>query len=163
VPRSLGSGIPQDLASRLDGRHLDVRVGDTYLLATVSEDGWPHVAMLSAGEVVAHGEATLRIGLWPGTHSTANLARTGQALLVAVVPPATYYLRLRCRPLGEVPVEDRGLAAFEAEVTEALEDVVGYARVTEAIRFELNEPARILRHWAAAVAALQAASEPDTA
>ena len=155
MPRSLGRALPADLAAALDGRELAARVGDTYLLATTSESGWPHVAMLSAGEVLADGETELRLGLWPGTHTTQNLVRTGRGLLVAVRPPSTYSVRLRCRALGEVAVEDRRLAAFEAAIEEVLEDVVGYARVTEAIRFELVDPPRVLGHWEAAVAALR--------
>lgn len=149
--------LPADLAAALDGRRLAERVGDTYLLLTTSEEGWPHVAMLSAGEVLAVGGSSLRLGLWPGTRSTENLRRAGRGLLMAVLPPATYYVRLRVTPLGEAMVEDRSLAAFEAAVAEVLEDVVGYARVTGAIRFELVDPPRVLAHWEAAIAALRGA------
>jgi hypothetical protein len=154
MPRSLGSALPADLAGALDGSRLADRIGDTYLLVTTSEAGWPHVAMLSAGELLAAGGSTLRLGLWPGTASTGNLRRTGQGLLMAVQPPATYYLRLRCRPLGEVPVDEHRIAVFEAAVEEALEDVVGYARVVEGIRFELVDAPRVVGRWEAAIAAL---------
>jgi hypothetical protein len=157
VPRSLGSAVPAELAAALDGRRLAERVGDTYLLITTSEEGWPHVAMLSAGEVLAVEEAMLRLGLWPGTRSTENLLRSRRGLLMAVMPPATYYLRLRVRALGEVPVEDRRLAVFDAAVDDVLEDVVGYARVTAGIRFELTDPPRIIAHWASAIAAMRSA------
>jgi hypothetical protein len=156
MPRSLGSALPADLAEALDGRRLAERVGDTYLLLTTSEEGWPHVAMLSAGEVLAVDAASLRLGLWPESRSTANLRRSGQAVLMAVRPPATYHVRLRAGDLGDVPVEDRSLAVFEAAIEDILEDVVGYARVTEAIRFELADPPRVLAHWEAAIAALRA-------
>jgi len=155
MPRSLGSSLPAELAAALDGRRLAERVGDTYLLITTAEAGWPHVAMLSAGEVLAVDESALRLGLWPGTRSAENLERAGLGLLMAVRPPATWYLRLRCRPLGQVPVEDRRIAAFEAAIEEVLEDVVGYARVTGGIRFELVDPPRVLGHWEAAIAALR--------
>jgi hypothetical protein len=155
MPRSLGSALPADLAAALDGRRLADRVGDTYLLLTTSEAGWPHVAMLSAGEVLATGEAELRLGLWPGTRSAENLGRSGRGLLMAVLPPATYYLRLRVRTLGEVPAEDRRLAVFGATVEDVLEDVVDYARVTQGIRFDLADPTGVLRHWAAAITAMR--------
>lgn len=157
MARSLGSVIPADLAAALDGSRLADRVGDTYLLLTTSEAGWPHVAMLSAGEVLAVSESELRLGLWPGTRSSENLARSGRAVLMAVRPPATYYLRLRGGALGEVPVEDRHLAVFAAEIEDVLEDVVDYARVTQGIRFELADAPRVVAHWAAAIAALRGA------
>jgi hypothetical protein len=155
MPRSLGSALPADLAEALDGRRLAERVGDTYLLLTTSEEGWPHVAMLSAGEVLAADEGTLRLGLWPESRSTGNLRRSGQAVLVAVRPPATYHVRLRAGDLGDVAIGDRSLAVFKAAIEDVLEDVVGYARVTEAIRFELDDPPRVLARWEAAIAALR--------
>jgi hypothetical protein len=151
MPRSLGSALPPDLAAALDGRRLADRVGDTYLLITTSEAGWPHVAMLSAGEVLAVGESAVRLALWPQSRSTANLRSTGQALLMAVVPPATYYVRLGARPLGNLP----RLAAFEAAIEAVEEDIVDYARVTQSIRFELANPAEALTHWSATIAALR--------
>lgn len=155
MPRSLGSALPAELASALDGRRLADRVGDTYLLLTTSDAGWPHVAMLSAGEVLAVGESELRLGLWPGTRSAENLARHRRALLMAVQPPATYYVRLRVRALGEVPAEDRRLAVFGATVEDVLEDVVDYAQVTQGIRFDLADTPRVLTHWAAAITAMR--------
>jgi len=65
MPRSLGSTLPADLAAALDGSRLADQVGDTYLLLTMSEAGWPHVAMLSAGEVLAVDDAELRLALRP--------------------------------------------------------------------------------------------------
>jgi hypothetical protein len=156
MARSLGSALPADLVSALDGRRLEDRVGDTYLLLTTSQAGWPHVAMLSAGEVLAVGKAELRLALWPGTQSAGNVGRNGRGLLMAVRPPATYYLRLRVRALGEVPAEDRRLAVFGATVEDVLEDVVDYARVTQGIRFDLADPPAVLGHWAAAITAMRA-------
>jgi hypothetical protein len=155
MPRSLGSALPADLAEALDGNRLAERVGDTYLLLTTSEAGWPHVAMLSVGEVLAVDRAALRLGLWPGTRSTGNLSRSGLGVLMAVRPPATYYVRLRVAALGEVPVEDRRLAVFGAAVEDVLEDVVDYARVTRGIRFDLADPPRVLAHWTAAIEAMR--------
>jgi hypothetical protein len=151
MPRSLGSALPADLAAALDGRRLAERVGDTYLLITTSDAGWPHVAMLSAGEVLAVSRSALRLALWPQSRSTANLRRSGQALLMAIVPPATYYVRLRSTPLADLP----RLAAFEAAIEAVEEDIVDYARVTETIRFELANPSEALTHWSATIEALR--------
>lgn len=155
MPRSLGSALPAELLAALDGRRLADRVGDTYLLLTTSEAGWPHVAMLSAGEVLAVRESELRLGLWPGTQSAENLGRYSQGLLMAVQPPVTYYVRLRVRALGEVLADDRRLVVFGAMVEDVLEDVVGYARVTHGIRFDLADTPHVLANWAAAIAAMR--------
>lgn len=152
--RSVGRSIPAPLLSMLDGRDLAGRVGDTFLLVTARPHEWPHVAMLSAGEVLA-ASGELRLALWPGSETTANLKRDGRALLMAIVPPVTYHLRLSCRPAGEVRSLGRPLAAFVAEVNEALEDVVAYAQVETGIRFRLVDGEQTLAAWKEAVAGLE--------
>ena len=155
MPRKPGSELPADLASLLNGSHLAGRVGHTFLLVTTAQDGWPHVAMLSVGEVLAQAPREVRLALWPGSHTSANVGRTGRALLMAVVPPATYYVRLHCRPLGEIRAGEQPLAAFLGEVAEIQQDVVAYARVLDGIRFELADPERTVSNWQSTLAALR--------
>lgn len=155
MTRSTGHDLPEALAGLLAGDDLEARVGDTFLLVTTGEDGWPHVAMLSAGEVLASGPRGLRLALWPGSATTGNLARSGRGLLMALVPPVTYYVRLRCRPAGEVAAQGRKLAAFAADIDEVLEDVVSYAEVLSGIRFRLNDRERTLAGWTEAISALR--------
>jgi hypothetical protein len=152
LPRSLGNRLPDALTALLDGKRLEQRVGETFLLTTTDEDGWPHVAMLSAGEVLVTGPSEFRLALWPGSHTTRNLTRRRRALLMAVVPPA-YYVRLECRSLGEVRPQ-RPLAAFSGSVVDVQEDVVGYARVVDGIRFELEDRAATVELWRSAIEAL---------
>jgi hypothetical protein len=44
-------------------------------LLTVKENGWPHNAIVSAGEVTAIDRTTLRLALCPGTTTTENAKR----------------------------------------------------------------------------------------
>lgn len=155
MTRRTSDRLPPSLAAVLDGSHLETRAGETFLLVSVDEDGWPHVAMLSVGEVLATGPRELRLALWPGSQTTANLRRSRRALLMAVVPPATYHLRLTCRPAGEVTAQGRRLAAFVAEVEEVLEDVVAYAEVLTGISFRLVDPGRTVAAWTEAVEGLK--------
>lgn len=154
MPRKIGSSLPTELAVLIDGRDLPGRVGETFLLLTAGEDGWPHVAMLSAGEVLAPHPSEVRLALWPASRTTGNVQRSGRALLMAVVPPATYYVRLDCRPLGEIRAGERSLAAFACDVAEVEEDVVSYARVLEGIRFELAQQELTVAGWSQVIAAL---------
>ena len=157
MPRSLGSGLPPDLARLLDGSDLESKVGATFLLVTADAPGEPHVAMLSVGEVLATGPAEMRLALWPGSHTTANLAATGRALLWALVPPATYRVRLACAARPDLSVGGRPLAAFAATVEEVLDDEVAYARMTQAMSFELTDQHATLERWRATVEALRSA------
>lgn len=113
--------------------------------------------MLSVGEVLAVDRGRLRLALWPGSGSTDNLTRGGQATLMLVAAPETYYVRLRSRRLPDLKLARGTRAAFEAEVDEVLRDVVGYATVTSGIDFRLNQPDQVLPAWQEAVAALREA------
>jgi hypothetical protein len=141
---------------RLDGRDLAGRAGLTVLLLTISSEGWPQVAMLSVGEVLAVDRRRLRLALWPGSGSTTNLTGGGQATMMLVVGSDTYYCRVRSRRLPDLALSGGPRACFEVEVQEVLLDLVDYATVTSGIEFSLNEPERVLPAWREAVAALGA-------
>jgi len=157
MPHRRETDIPHPLMQRLDGESLEHKVGDTFLLISVGETGWPHVAMLSVGEVLAVSVRRLRLALWPGSHTTLNLRRTGLATLMAVVPPSTYYLRLRAEPLPDIRVGGSQRAVFAAVPTEVLDDSVAYAQVTSGIGFTLADRDGTVADWRATVHALREA------
>jgi hypothetical protein len=159
MPRRLGPTVPETLRRLLAGDDLPARVGLTLLLLTVDEEGWPHSAMLSAGEVLAPSPdgPELRFALWATSSTTANLGRSGRGTLFSVVPPATYTLRVRARRLPDADVQGHPLALFGARVEEALEDVVTYAEVTSGIAFRLADPERTLAAWRESVEAMRRA------
>lgn len=113
--------------------------------------------MLSAGEVLASGPERLRLALWPGSGSTENLTRGGQATLMLVVGEAAYYVRVRSRRLADLATPRGPRAAFEAAVEDVLEDVVAYATITSGIEFSLNDRPAVLAAWQEAIAALRSA------
>ena len=156
MPRSLGPVVPAPLASLIDGRDLAAASGHTFLLLTAAEGDWPHAALLSAGEVLLN-RGRLRLGLWPGSATTANLTRSGRATLLAVVPPATYDLRLRAERGRDITVGGRPLAYFEADVVEAVEDVVAYATVMGGITFDLADREATLASWSECLSVMRSA------
>lgn len=123
--------------------------GFTILLLTGREDGWPHLSMLSVGEVVVLDERRLRLALWPGSTAAARLAVDGRATIAAVIPPASYLIRLQARPIGELvtPLGGRR-AAFEATVAAASVDEAPYAVLESGVRFRLKDPDATLPRWA---------------
>ena len=133
---------------------MERRVGQTALLLTTSAEGWPQVAMLSVGEALAVDDRRLRLALWPGSGSTANLSRSKRATLMLVVGPDTYYVRARTRRLPDLALSRGTLACFECQVAEVLVDVVAYATVTSGIGFRLNQPEQVLPAWREALAAV---------
>jgi hypothetical protein len=147
-----------DALAQLDGRHLEERVGDTYILCTTDADGWPHLALLSAGEVLAPGDGEIRLALWPKTATTANLGANGKALLAIIGRRQCLYLRLECRRGPDIRPGATELATFSARIERAVEDEVGYALVTTGIRFDLHDQPKEIDRWSRTVAALRDAA-----
>jgi hypothetical protein len=112
--------------------------------------------MLSVGEVFAPNGGEVRLALWLGSNTTANLTRDGSAVLLAVEPGAAYTTRLRARRLDDLKVGTQSRAFFKAKVEDVREDAVGYATITGGISFRLNQPERDLASWEAVVSAMRA-------
>jgi hypothetical protein len=157
----LGDRLPPDLRSALDGTDLEARVGLAYPLVTVDEQGTPRFSMLSAGELLAIGDTTIRIGMWPDTRTGANLAAGREALLCAVAPGSVRYVRGRAVRL--TPPDDAGLECFELTVHTVESDSHDGMPVTSGITFETVSPSRaeVLAGWRTTLAAL-AAARPGT-
>ena len=146
-----------DALELLDGRRLEQLAGDTFILCTTDPEGWPHIALLSAGEVLACEDREIRLALWPNTAATRNLTANGRALLAMIGRRQCLYLRLACRRGPDIePVSGR-LACFAGTIERAVEDEVGYALITNGIRFDLHDQPKILDGWARTVEALRAA------
>lgn len=133
------------------------REGLTFELITTTEDGWPHVALLSVGEIVATGSRELRVALWTGTTTTRNLTLNGRATLMVIQGAAAYYMHLSIRRQSDLVLPHGKRAFFVASVEETLEDVVSYAVLTSGVAFELNEPAQTVAMWEETVEAMRAA------
>jgi hypothetical protein len=124
------------------------QAGLTLLLLTAGADGWPHLAMLSVGEVVALDERRLALALWPSSSAAANLAERPRATLAAVVEQTSWTLRVEARAAGtlETPLAGR-LARFDAAVTGAASDQAPYAVLEHGVTFSLKDPPAVLARW----------------
>jgi len=142
--------------SLLDGSDLDGRAGLTFLLISGTAGSWPHVAMLSVGEIVALDARTLRAALWTTSTTSANLTQTGRAVLALVADGRGYYVRLNVVREADLELgSDGNLARFRLNVHEVLEDVADYAELTSGITFRLQHPADVVPRWERTVAALR--------
>ena len=155
MSRIEGTELNQDLLTLLDGTDLDNKVGETILLLTVSDSGWPHLAMLSAGEVLATRPGEVRMALWKGTTTGNNLRRTSQGTLALVYGGAGHYIELEVSGIADLRLGTKSLDYFACRVTKALSDVVGYATLTTGIRFELPRREDIVARWERTVAAMR--------
>ena len=149
MSRGLDPVVPPALRELLDSDDLAAAEGFTMLLVSVTADGWPHMAMVSVGEVVVSGDSSLRLALWPGSTATRNLTPSGSATLAAVADGTSYSVRLVVTRDGEVETPLAGqLARFEARVEGASADEAPYAVLESGVRFRLKDPPSVLARWA---------------
>lgn len=146
--------LPEQLIDELE--MLEGR-GQAYLLCTTGDDGYPHMAMLSAGELLVWSEAEVRIALRPGSGTTANLVRDGKALLFAVAGDAGVTVELEVRSLSCHNAATTELACFAATVRSATSHRATYARIESGATFQLIDHAPARERWRATHAALEAA------
>lgn len=135
------------LHALLDGTRLHEKTQIAMTLHTVDEEGYPHQAMVSAGEVIAESRDVLRIALWLGTHTTGNLLRDGKALLGVVHGGVSYTVRLQTEALPQLSDARHPRARFAAHVLETKADTAKYATLTSGIAIELNDPRAVVARW----------------
>jgi hypothetical protein len=151
--------LPESARLLLDGSELRGRAGQTFLLLTTDQAGWPHMAMLSVGEVVAIDARTLRAAVWLHSSTSNNLTRDGRGVLSFVVDGRAYTVRLTATRVADLdPGSDGQLAQFIFEVRDVREDTADYAQLISGVTFRLNEPDRVIPRWERTVAALLAAA-----
>ena len=147
--------LPDPLLDLLSGDDLERKEGETLLLLTVADEGWPRVALLSVGEVLAISSRELHLALYPASTTTANLTRVGRATIAAFAGGAVYYVELAARRLDDLRGPHAVLARFTAEVRSVRTDLVGYAELVSWVRFRLVDRDRVLRRWRETVMALR--------
>ncbi len=148
---SRGAELPPEVYALLNGTDLADKQEEAMMLITVSEDGWPHTAMLSVGEVAAASPNLLRIGLWQGTETSGNLKRAGKAALVLVYQGKVNYLKLQVKPLPASRESAYPRDRFEAELAGVKQDTAKYAEIVSGIRIALHDPPEVVKRWEATV------------
>jgi hypothetical protein len=148
--------VPAEVARYLDGADLLTK-SQALRLSTIDAAGWPHAALLSAGDVVAMPNGRIRFVLFPQTVTTANLARDGRLTLSLSLDGGMCELMLRAQRLSR-SAPDVPWAFFEAEVETVRHHKARYAAVTQGITFSLHDPPAVLPRWTRQIAALRAAS-----
>lgn len=157
MSRSEGNALPEAIRPLFEGKDIGTLEGLTFLLLTSTPEGWPYLAMLSVGEVIATGPSELRLALWPNSTTTANLTESGKATLTLVHEATGYSIRVLTRRGTDLHLGQYGLLAFfEATVEDVLVDVAPYAELTSGVTFRLKDPGQVLPRWQFTVDALRA-------
>ncbi len=164
MARSIGNEIPPVIVALLaDDTFADwVGVNDTWLTVLVlstSHDEWPHLAMVSLGEIVAINRRALRLALWPNSTAARNVWREQRTTLALVHDGVAYYLRCTARRGADLvlPGDVGQLACFGLRVEDITEDVAPYAVLTSGVTFRLKDAESTAERWRETRAALRAA------
>lgn len=139
--------ISKELFELLNGKNLNEKQHEVIMLLTVSEDGWPHVAMLSVGEIVAINESEVRLAIWPNTNTTNNMIRSGKATLVVVYDGKVHYIRTSIERLPELIESKHHRARFTGKIISIREDMAKYAEIISGIQINLIEPESAIERW----------------
>jgi hypothetical protein len=153
----LGAELPPALVARLGGEELETKVGPTIFLTTVDDGGFPHLALLSYGEVLALSPQELRVIIWE-TGSTAHyLGARGTACVALVEPGQVISIKARARPLGAALPGNPPLAGFALDVVQVLADEEAGAEMTAAAthRYTDRTPEALVAGWRRQLAALR--------
>jgi flavin reductase (DIM6/NTAB) family NADH-FMN oxidoreductase RutF len=156
MAKHIGNQLPAEVIAALDGRDLEGKFGKTYLIMTTDQDGTPRPCMLSAGEMLVNRPDAIRLALWPGSRTGANLARGGRVVACYVAPETVLYIRGKSRALAawDNPKIDR----FEILVESVESDGHEGLPVVHGIEFTADDAARkpMMDSWLPVLDALRA-------
>ena len=156
-PQSTGATqLPDALIRYLDGTDL-LHKTQALRVSTVDAAGWPHAALLSAGDAVAVSPQQLRFAVFAQSTTAANLARDARVTVTLSLDRGMCELRMHARRLSKIS-NDVPLAIFEATVGDVRMHVAPYADVTTGITFQLHQPDAVRERWERQLAALKSAA-----
>jgi hypothetical protein len=154
MSRELEPSVPEPVRRCLQDEP-EHQLGLTILVLSELEAGWPHLAMVSVGELVVAANGRLALALWPTSTCAGNLARTGRATLAVVADGFAF--SLRCQVDDELPIpagEDPAMRAFVLRVAAAIEDAAPYADLLSGVTYRLHDAEATVARWRRTRAAL---------
>lgn len=151
--------LPKAVRVFLNGKDLERKQRDAMLLSTVTSEGFPHVAMISAGELVAISSSRVKLLVWKGTTSAKNMIQNHKATVTLVVEGKAYYIKFWLKK--EAPVLS-GYELFTGEVAAVKEDHAKYAVLTSGIQFQLHDSKQVLSRWKQSIAAVLSTEKTDS-
>jgi hypothetical protein len=159
-PNEEGTLIPEAIRNFCNGQDLRAKLNGAIRLSTVDEDGWPHAAMLSAGEVLITKAGTFSIAIWPGSSTAKNLARDRRMTITLPGDGGLYEIRLKAEALDDQSTK-APLKLFSARVLHVKKHAAAYADVASGVTFQIKvgQEEEVLRRWQGQIDLLRA-TEP---
>jgi hypothetical protein len=156
MTRSIGQFLPFALVELLDGNELELKAGRAFQCLTGTDDGWPYVAMVSVGELLAVDASALRLAIWSNSSTVRNLDLDERCALALVHEGVSYVIRCEASIAGSLEQHDGPpLSIFVLSIVDVLEDVAPYATLTSGVTYELHEPEAVIARWERTIQALR--------
>ena len=146
--------IPHEISLYLNGEDLAAK-NVALQLSTVDADSWPHIALLSAGEILVLPNGYIRLIIFPSSGTATNIGRDGRSTLTMPLDRGICEIRMRMRKLGESKAAGVALAIFEGQVECIHKHLSRYADVESGLTFSLHEPEVVLARWYRQIAVLR--------
>lgn len=148
--------LPAGARDLFNGSDLASKVGATAQLIAVADDGWPRVALLSAGEVLVTDD-TVMLTVYAASRTTGAARSSGRAVLLVVTDESIVRIALKLEEL-DAAQSLGGRTTFRGTVASVEQDRVAYARVTGGIGFELHDPEPVIERWEQQIELLRSAA-----
>jgi hypothetical protein len=143
-PKQIGSSsMPHGIVEFLNGKDFERKACQALHLATVDQDGWPHGAMLSAGEMLALDSSEVAMLLYQSSNTSRNLARDGRLTLTLPLDHGLCEMRLR----ATAKKQEGRHRYFTAVVEDIRQHRSHYADVVSGVTFRLHDPTAVLARW----------------
>jgi len=157
VSTNLGPLLPAQLVQLFSGLDLRSKAEMACVLVTQGADGFPHPAIVTAGELVAGNPSTLRVALYAESSASRNLRERAVATLCLAHEGAGYYVKADAEPHAAASPAFAGLSVFTLRPRYVLKDAEEEAEVTSGFRFrDLRGEDALLERWKPVVDALRA-------
>jgi hypothetical protein len=141
--RMATSFMPAEILDFLNGDDLDRKLSQAIRISTVSEEGWPHAAMLSAGEMLALDASEVAMLLYEGSNTSRNPARDGRLTFTLPLDHGLCEMRL-CATEKKREGRHR---YFTAVVKDVRQHRSHYANVVSGVTFRLHDPTAVRARW----------------
>lgn len=135
MSRLIGNAITKELVERLSGNRVTAFEGRIIPIFTLDEKGWPHPALLSYYEIVAHNVTTLDVALWKDSSTAKNLRTSARITIMITDWDINYYLKGTARELQYEMTGAPQVSRFRVTVEEVLEDQEPNAQITSGLTY----------------------------
>ena len=161
MPTSVSAELPPEVVSLLSGDDSPARLGTVIPVLTADAAGFPHVALLSPGEILAVTPGSVRIAVDQRSTTARNIAERGSVTLVLVEPGLCCY----AKGLGKLtdvvippgPVQPFAAVRADVEVKEVRLDEELGAWISTGARYGRDvSQAEELAYWDRVQGALRA-------